>query len=504
MRRKLCTLLLALAVLVLLPRRAGAVLATPRITAANTVSNGIQLKWSPVEGAQRYRVFRMRDGRWFRLGDTTATAYTDTGAQPGGSYTYTLRCVSENGASYTSSYDRQGVTLYRGTTPVISTAHCANNGVTLSWNAVDGVECYRVFVRTDTGWKALANVSGTGYTDTAALPGRSYTYTVRGVSPESGRYITYYNTAGVTVSCLPTPVLTHIAADGTTVTLRWGAIPGAERYRVYRRVNGTWKRLLDTAGDSCEVTGLPAHEYCTFTLRCISTDGRHFTSGFQTSGFSVTTGERRTIICIDPGHQAKGNAAKEPIGPGASQSKAKVTGGAYGRWSKLNEHELNLQVSLKLESELKNRGYQVIMTRTTANVNLSNRERAEIANKAKADVFLRIHANGDSNSSVSGIMTLAPTSANPYLTAANIAASQKLAGIMLDSMVSATGAKRQRVWKTDTMSGINWSEVPVTIIEMGYMSNPAEDRLMATAAYQAKLVRGIADGVDRYLQESGK
>lgn len=206
------------------------------------------------------------------------------------------------------------------------------------------------------------------------------------------------------------------------------------------------------------------------------------------------------LIVIDAGHQAKGSPTKEKNGPGSSILKARASSGTRGVSTGLYEYELNLIVTLKLKSELERRGYRVLLTRDRHDVDISNIERALVANDANADAFIRIHANGDNDSSVHGALTICQTSSNPY-NSATYAKSYDLSQKVLTEMVATTGAKNRGVWQTDTMTGINWSNVPSTIVEMGFMSNSKEDQMLSTESYQDLIVQGISNGIDEYFKD---
>ena len=208
------------------------------------------------------------------------------------------------------------------------------------------------------------------------------------------------------------------------------------------------------------------------------------------------------IVAIDAGHQAKANAEKEPIGPGSSTKKAKMPEGAVGAATGVKEFELTLTVAQKLEQELSDRGYQVVMIRKGHDVNLSNAERSKIANTSDAEIFIRLHANSMDNSGIYGALAMCMTNLNPY-NSELYEQSYSLSKKIINNICKLTGTKNRGVQKVDNSSAINWCEIPVSVVEMGFLTNPDEDRWLQSEEYQAKIVTGISNAIDAYFVEQG-
>ncbi|MCR5452102.1 MAG: N-acetylmuramoyl-L-alanine amidase [Lachnospiraceae bacterium] len=205
----------------------------------------------------------------------------------------------------------------------------------------------------------------------------------------------------------------------------------------------------------------------------------------------------KKVIGIDPGHQIRANTGTEPVGPGSSTMKTKVTGGTRGSYSGKAEYVLNLEVAKKLKAELKDRGYKVVLTRSKHEVDISNKERAQKLNKS-CDIAIRLHADGAGSSSASGASALYPGTDNPYI--ANLsAASKKLSEDILDEYCKKTGISKRGLSVRNDLTGTNWSTIPVTLIEMGFMTNRSDDLYMAKASNQKKMAEGMADGIDKYF-----
>lgn len=208
----------------------------------------------------------------------------------------------------------------------------------------------------------------------------------------------------------------------------------------------------------------------------------------------------KKIIGIDPGHQEKQNKGLEPIGPGSSTKKQKVSSGTQGVATKVPEYKLTLTIAKKLKTELENRGYQVVMTRTSNNVNISNKERALLLNKKKVDIAIRLHADGSTNRNTTGASSLYTSTANRYVSKSISKKSKKLSDAVISAYCKETKIKNRGSVVRNDLTGNNYSKVPTICFEMGFMSNAKEDRSMQTASMQTKMVKGLANGIDNYFK----
>jgi N-acetylmuramoyl-L-alanine amidase len=207
----------------------------------------------------------------------------------------------------------------------------------------------------------------------------------------------------------------------------------------------------------------------------------------------------RPVVVLDPGHDLHANPETEPIGPGSSTRKIKDGGGTQGVVSGLREADLNLAVALRLRTLLEQAGINVVMTRTrTAGTSIGNIARARIANRAHARLFLRIHADGSADSSVRGTHTLYPAYRRGW-TNDVYADSKRAAGIVQRALRSSLGFPDRGLQERSDYTGFNWANVPVILVEMGFMTNPTEDRLLATDAYQRRAAVGLCRGTLQFL-----
>jgi len=212
-----------------------------------------------------------------------------------------------------------------------------------------------------------------------------------------------------------------------------------------------------------------------------------------------STAASTAVVVIDPGHDLRANLETEPIGPGSSTKKIKDGGGTRGVVSGLTEAELNLAVGLRVRALLERAGVRVVMTRTrTAGASMGNIARARIANRAGASLFLRIHADGSEDPSARGTHTLYPALSAGWTDDVH-AESKRAAGIVQRELVRGLGFPDRGLQERSDFTGFNWADVPVILVEMGFMTNWTDDRLLATASYQQRAARGLCRGTLRFL-----
>ena len=264
-------------------------LAVPKISKAEGTNDGLKLSWSSISSAERYCVFVKNGSGWKKLGVTATASYTDKTAKPGVSYTYTVRCVNRYG-SYVSGYDKSGYTAKLLATPKITSFENISGGTKISWNKIAGAAKYRVFVKTASGWKAIATVAANHYTYPVSKSGVTYSYTVRCLLSDLKTYGSGYNNTGFKNKYVAVPALKSVKNTADGVRFVYNMVNGASKYRVFRKTaGGSWTKLADVVNtrDYClDKTAKKGVTYC-YTVRCLSADAKRYESYFDTKGLKI-------------------------------------------------------------------------------------------------------------------------------------------------------------------------------------------------------------------------
>ena len=310
--------------------------AAPKLTSAKNDRNYITIQWEAVQGAAKYRVFyRTGGGAWKKLKDTAGTSYTWKKAVSGKTYSFTVRCLAEGGG-YASDYNQTGRTVTHYDMPKISQAVWSGKNVKLSWNKVSGAVKYRVFYRVGEGkWKKLADTSKTSYTCKTAKTNTVYYFTVRCVDKTGKKYLSDYSTTGRLLANSAAPQLKKAECVDNTVLVTWKKVKGASQYQVfYRTGKGSWKKLGVADSASYVFRSPKSGTKYTFTVRCLSADGKKYVSAYDTAGKSVTY--------VDP---ARVNASSKANGvrlywnavPGAAKYRVFYKKASESAWKKLTD-----------------------------------------------------------------------------------------------------------------------------------------------------------------------
>ena len=266
-------------------------IAAPKLSSVENVATGVKITWAKSAGAAQYRVYyKVSGGGWTKIADTASTSYTWTGAKSGTNYAFTVRCLSSDSKSFTSSYDSTGKSIVYIAAPKLSTVENVATGVKITWAESAGAAKYRVYYKVSGGgWTKIADTASTSYTWTGAKSGTTYSFTVRCLSSDSKSFTSSYDSTGKSIKYIAAPKISSLTKTSSGVQINCGSVTGAVNYKVYRKTgNGGWQAIGTTTGTSFVDKNVTKGTTYTYTIRCISKDGKTFTSGYDATGKSIT------------------------------------------------------------------------------------------------------------------------------------------------------------------------------------------------------------------------
>ena len=257
----------------------------PQISGFSNTSTGTKISWNSYSGAVKYRVYVFNGKSWSRVGESTTTNFTHNSLRDGVTYRYTVRAMDKNN-KFVSDYNKDGYSNTFFAPPVISSLQNVFGGVTVKWSKNSAIDSYRIYRKTkNTGWKRIGTSDSGSFTDTTAVSGINYTYTLRELDAESN-FVSYCN-GGKSVTYVKAPTINKIENTVTGSKISWGKCSGASKYRVYYLKNKSWKALGNTTATSFTHNKLKSETKYTYTVRCLDSKG-NFVSGYDKNGTSNT------------------------------------------------------------------------------------------------------------------------------------------------------------------------------------------------------------------------
>ena len=265
-------------------------IASPSISKLQYTANGIKISWGKVPGAAKYKlVVKEPGGSWKTLWNTINTTYTWTGAESGKTYIFGVCCYSADGKTATSAFDSTGKTIQYTSMPTINKIVNVADGIAIAWNKVPGAAKYKIVVKTATsGWKTIAYSTGSTYTWTGAESGVTYTFGIVCVTADGKTVTSAFDSTGKTIKHVGCPKIVKLEKTSTGIKITWNKVVGAEKYKlIVKEPGGSWKTLWNTINSSYTWTGAVKGKTYIFSLRCMTADGKSYTSGWNSSGWTI-------------------------------------------------------------------------------------------------------------------------------------------------------------------------------------------------------------------------
>ena len=307
----------------------------PQISGFSNTSTGTMITWNSYSGAVKYRIYVFNGKSWSRVGESTTTNFTHNSFRDGVTYRYTVRAMDKNN-KFVSDYNKDGYSNTFFAPPVISSLQNVFGGVTVKWSKNSAIDSYRIYRKTkNTGWKRIGTSDSGSFTDTTAVSGINYTYTLRALDAENN-FASYYN-GGKSVTYVKAPTINKIENTVTGSKISWGKCSGASKYRVYYLQNRSWKALGNTTATSFTHNKLKSETKYTYTVRCLDSKG-NFVSGYDKNGTSnifLNPPKISSLANINGGVEIKWNTLKYADGYRVYR-KTKNTG-----WTRIGNTEDN-------------------------------------------------------------------------------------------------------------------------------------------------------------------